>query len=75
MLHRDQLDTLACSKLPHCAYKEVPWGPHKAKCFLHNWAEITPSVLQKSAASLDNASTLIALPSSADGIEVSPVNS
>lgn len=75
MLHRDQLDTLACSNLPLCAHTEVPWGSYKAKCFLHSWAEITPSVLQKPAASLDNTSILPALPSSTDGNEICSMNS
>lgn len=72
---KDQLDTLACSNLPLCAHTEVPWGSYKAKCFLHSWAEITPSVSQKRACSLENAPILPALPSSTDGIEVNSMNS
>ncbi|MCO5580346.1 hypothetical protein L7F22_034212 [Adiantum nelumboides] len=71
---RDQLDTLACSKLPLCSYTEVPWGLYKSKCFLQSWIEIFPSGVQKPAACLD-ASALIPFASPTDGMEISPVNS
>ncbi|KAI5077768.1 hypothetical protein GOP47_0007592 [Adiantum capillus-veneris] len=72
---RDQLDILACSKLPLCSYTEVPWGLYKSKCFLQSWIEILPSGLQKPAACLDDTLTLIPFASATDKMEVSPVNS
>ncbi|KAH7294866.1 hypothetical protein KP509_27G022600 [Ceratopteris richardii] len=71
---RGQLDTLSNSKLPHCVYIEVPWGPYKSKCFLHSWAEVLRTGLPKPPASLDDAPSLNMVSSSAEGLEISPVN-
>lgn len=72
---KDQLDTLTFVKLPRCLHTKVPWGSYKAKCYLHNWVEITPSGLQKAPASIDDASNPVVLASPVEGMEVSPINS